>query len=73
MNKAGSTCPITNEQSVELVVRSTLEDSNTVGIACNDILAIFWEGLICRIVSTVVEFISAILRSQGFAVADFDS
>lgn len=43
INKAGTTCSITE---LKLVVGSLLEDSNAVGVAYNDISAIFQEGSI---------------------------
>jgi hypothetical protein len=71
--EASHTCAIADEHSLELVVGSFLKEGNAVWIDRDDILAIFWESLICRVMRAVVQHISAFFRTPRFAIPDFDA
>jgi hypothetical protein len=70
---AESASAITDEYMLELVVGSFLDEGITVWVACYDVGAIFWEGLVCRIVGSIVQFVRVFFRSPCLAVVDFDA
>ena len=73
MNKSSCTGAVTDKQSKKLVVKSLFKNCNTVWVAVDDILAIFGESLISRIVYSIVDFVGAFFDSVGSGIRNFDT
>ena len=73
VDKASCTCTVADEDPVELVVGGLFKDRDAVGVAGNDILAIFREGLICRFVCAIVELVSSLSCFECHRIADFNA
>jgi hypothetical protein len=73
IDKAGRTCTIADKNPLKLVVRSLFNERDAVAVARKDILAIFWESVICRVVGAVVELLGSVSRFKCCGIADFDA
>lgn len=73
IDKASSRGTVTDEQAIKLVLISLFKDGDAIGIACKNILTIFWESLIGRVVSTIVHLVGAFFCSESFGIGNLDT
>lgn len=64
---------VTDEESMELVLGSLFKDSDTIWVAGKDVLTIFGESLIRRIVGAIVHLVRAFFGVESFGIRDFDT
>jgi len=73
IDKATRTGTVTDEEATELVFGSLFKDSNAVWVASNDVLTIFGECLIRRILGAIIQLLRVFFGAESFGIRDFDT